>query len=180
MYRRGNTTPARPRDTSSQVTPALTQLASAKPFRPTGKFGERTGNFLARTGSLSGRGQRAASSPLQWSLSRGRCRSQPEQIISQRVPSARPDQLADHSFAAAYIQKLSLGLAILLIVAYGLGLLFSRAHTANYLRGRNTTVARRHGPWAWHWARWRALRFSSRWSAKFSSSWSSRPLTRSG
>jgi hypothetical protein len=31
----GNTAPVNPRDTATQVTPTLTQLASAEPFRPT-------------------------------------------------------------------------------------------------------------------------------------------------
>ena len=58
-------------------------------------------------------------------FNRANARLQAALLFLATVALLIPSMLADRSFAAAYIQKLSLGLAILLIVAYGLGLLFS-------------------------------------------------------
>ena len=58
-------------------------------------------------------------------INRANARLQAALLFLATVALLIPSMLADRSFAAAYIQKLSLGLAILLIVAYGLGLLFS-------------------------------------------------------
>ena len=59
------------------------------------------------------------------------------------APSAVAD--LDLTQAAAIMQKLSVGLAILLIVAYGLGLLFSLKTHKELFASRSITSARRTG-----------------------------------
>jgi Ca2+:H+ antiporter len=64
---------------------------------------------------------------------------------------------ADSAAATAFTRKLSVGLAVLLIVAYGLG-------TASCSPAWNTARKTRHrGPSHWPWQRWRASRCWWRW-----------------
>ena len=90
------------------------------------------------------------------------------------IPSAVSE--ADSAAGLEFTAKLSLGLSVLLIAAYGLGLLFSLQTHANCLAARSTrTPARHHGPWGWPWLRWPASPYWLHWSARFSSSRCRRP-----
>ena len=66
---------------------------------------------------------------------------------------------ADSAAGAAFTQKLSLGLAVLLIVAYGLGMLFSlKTHRELFASAESGRPAKRRGRWVWPWPRWPASR----------------------
>ena len=74
--------------------------------------------------------------------------------------------------APAAVQQLSLGLSVLLIVAYGLGLVFTLGTHRDSLRQRGAWSRMTNAPGrsVWRWRRWRGSRCSSPWSAKCSSS----------
>ena len=79
----------------------------------------------------------------------------PSALSASRTPAA----------GAAFTQQLSVGLSVLLIVAYGLGMVFSlkthRELFASAEHGRRT--AKRRGRSAWRWPRWPASRCWWRW-----------------
>ena len=82
--------------------------------------------------------------------------------IALLVPSAVSQ--ADAAAGAAFTQKLSVGLAVLLIVAYGLGMLFSLKTTARSSPARNTArQTKRLGPSLWPSPHWPESRCSWRW-----------------
>ena len=62
-------------------------------------------------------------------------------------------------------QEVEHGLSVLLIAAYGLGLLFSLKTHRELFGGTGCTPrpAKRPGPWGWPWRRWPASRYWSRW-----------------
>ena len=78
--------------------------------------------------------------------------------IGLLVPSAVAD--ADQAPGAAFTQTLSLGIATLLIVAYGLGMFYSLKTHRELFAGEEQAEARRRasGPWASPWRSWRASR----------------------
>ena len=78
--------------------------------------------------------------------------------IGLLIPSAIAK--ADPVAGAAITQKLSVGLALLLIVAYGLGMLYSlKTHRELFASAEPTRAATRHGPWVWLWPPSPALRY---------------------
>jgi Ca2+:H+ antiporter len=81
--------------------------------------------------------------------------------IALLIPSAMS---IDSEAGVAFSQKLSVGLAVLLIVSYGLGMLFSSRRAATSLPARNTgRPEKRRGRWDWRWPRWPASLCLSRW-----------------
>ena len=93
-----------------------------------------------------------------------------------------PSALAEKDRAPVEVmQTLSLGLAVLLVVAYALGMLFSlKTHRELFAARRTERKARRPGPWAWPSSPWPGSPSWWRWSARSSSSRSSRRRRRSG
>ncbi len=82
--------------------------------------------------------------------------------IALLIPSAVSE--ADSAAGAAFTQKLSVGLAVLLIVTYGLGMLFSlKTHRELFASAEPGRPAKRRGPSAWPWPRWPASRCWWRW-----------------
>ena len=82
--------------------------------------------------------------------------------VAMLVPSAVSE--ADSMAMSAFTQKLSVGLSVLLIAAYGLGLVFSLKTIASSSAARTVRrPAQRRGRWAWPWRRWPASRCWSHW-----------------
>ena len=82
--------------------------------------------------------------------------------VALLVPSAVSQ--ADSAVGVAFTQKLSVGLSVLLIVAYGLGMLFSlKTHREWFASAETARPAKRRGQWVWPWPRWLASRCWSRW-----------------
>ena len=78
--------------------------------------------------------------------------------IALLIPSAIAK--ADPVAGAAITHKLSVGLALLLIAAYGLGMLFSlKTHRELFASAGTHEAATRHGPWVWLWPPSPALRY---------------------
>ena len=74
-------------------------------------------------------------------------------LIPSLVSTGSPDT------AAAFVQTLSIGLAFLLIAAYGLGLLFSSAHIGSISKALTTTgpgTRTSLGRWGWRSPCWRS------------------------
>ena len=90
--------------------------------------------------------------------------------VALLVPSAIAE--ADSTTGAAFTNKLSVGLAVLLIAAYGLGMFFSlKTHREFFGSVTHTRKkAKSRGLSGWRSARWRVSRCWWRWSARSSSS----------
>ncbi len=82
--------------------------------------------------------------------------------IALLVPSTVSQ--ADSVAGAAFTQKLSVGLSILLIIAYGLGMLFSlKTHRELFGSAEQARAAKRRGRWVWPSPPWPVSPCSSRW-----------------
>ena len=89
--------------------------------------------------------------------------------VALLVPSAVSE--ADAAPAAAFAQQLSVGLSVLLIVAYGLGLVFTlKTHREMFGSMEHGEGDEARGRWGWRWPRWPASPCWSHWSAKCLSS----------
>ena len=89
--------------------------------------------------------------------------------VALLVPSAVSE--ADAAPAAAFAQHLSVGLSGLLIVAYGLGLVFTlKTHREMFGSMAHGEGDEARGRWVWRWPPWPASPCWSPWSAKFLSS----------
>jgi Ca2+:H+ antiporter len=77
------------------------------------------------------------------------------------IPSAVTE--ADSVAGSAFTETLSVSLSVLLIVVYGLGLLFSlKTHREFFGNAEHAGPAKCRGRWAWPWPHWQALRSWSR------------------
>jgi Ca2+:H+ antiporter len=104
-------------------------------------------------------------------------------LLMATIALLAPSAVAELDLAQgeAMVDRLSLGLAVLLIVAYGLGLLFSLKTHKDFLRVRIMARRARHcGRSGLRLARWLLSRCSWRWSARFSSNPCNRRQRRSG
>ena len=83
--------------------------------------------------------------------------------IAMLAPSALAE--ADAAAGTAATHKLSVGLAVALIAAYGLGMLFSLRTHREFFGSADSTArkARSRGRSAWPWPRWPASRCWWRW-----------------
>ena len=83
--------------------------------------------------------------------------------VALLIPSAVSQ--ADSAAGAAFTQKLSVGLSVLLIVGLRAGhaVLAQDAPRAVRQRGSAARPAKRRGRWAWPWPRWPASRCWWRW-----------------
>ena len=85
------------------------------------------------------------------------------------IPSAVGQ--ADQVLAPAFVQQLSVGLSVLLMVAYGLGLVFSlKTHRGLFGSTEHARATKRHGPRPGAGDARGRHACSSRWSVRFSSS----------
>ena len=100
--------------------------------------------------------------------------------IAMLVPSVVINSDATAT-TAKFTQTLSTGLSVLLIVTYGLGLVFSlKTHSELFAGADHASPAKSNGQWAFHWRRWQVLRCWWLLSVRSSSSRFNRPQQRLG
>ena len=81
--------------------------------------------------------------------------------IALVIPSAMSQ--VDSAPAATFTHQLSVGLSVLLIVGYALGLLFSlKTHREVFSSPDAEDMKERRGRWAWLFPRWASSRYSWR------------------
>jgi Ca2+:H+ antiporter len=99
-------------------------------------------------------------------------------LLLATIALVTPSAIAESDWAAgvALTQTLSLSLAVLLIIGYGLGCCSRSKRTARSSLARDTPKpASPRGRLDWPWVRWWSSRYLWLWSARFSLSRSRRP-----